>query len=177
MSCGIPQGSLVMAALLTWPSIFSDKLVQDPAMFRFGLACWIWELKYISQPAIIGSKQQCSQWPVPFRQKQYLHVVSCVCSFTPAQKLRCQLTHRLWQHLRPVPESCKYPIFQSIILLLFFSLLHRTARISKAWRTNAPWWMICNWSGTGYLVCFRTEQEGLLPTTDHFLFQCALKVR
>lgn len=123
MSCGIPQGSLVRAALLTWPSIFSGKLVQDPAIFRFGLACWIWELKWMAHISASNYREQMRVFPVACSfQAKAVPSCSLLCLFLyscPEAKMSAYPQALAAPQTCPW-ESCKYPIFQSIIFLPFF---------------------------------------------------------
>lgn len=114
---GMPQGFLVMAALIPLPSVFSGGLAQGPVSFRFCHTCWTWELTWHISPQAIIQRMRVVLGGLCLSAKRSTFM--CPPVFAPLPLPRRQFIYRPWRRLRPVPENLANIPFSS---QLFFSL-------------------------------------------------------
>lgn len=108
---------------------------------------------------------------------KYLHVLSCVYSFTLAQKPRCQFIHRPWQHLRLVPENlANIPVSSQLFSSLFLPCFIELPGSAK----QEEQMLHDEWFGAGVEMLSGNhflDRAGRGPTTHHFLCRYASGVR
>lgn len=148
VSCWNPAGFSGMAGLDTRPSVVLDELAHDQRFLGFAVRVG---LEFTWRP-LSKQLQQVNVVVCAFLAKAETLCVLPVFSFTSAQRSRCRLIYRPWQHLR----WCESP--QRILQTTHFPVNHsspfsspppRAVRTNEAQRTNALWGNISGWgSGT-----------------------------
>ena len=140
VSCWNPAGFSGMVGLDTRPSVVLDELAHDQRFLGFAVHVGLGVHMASSKQATTGTKRVGCVVVCAFLAKAETLCVLPVFSFTSAQRSRCRLIYRPWQHLR----WCESP--QRILQTSHFPVNHsspfsspppRAVRTNEAQRTNA----------------------------------------